>query len=45
MALVISVMQAARLWSFDSALCSAILTSLVESRFLVRRRNSSFARA
>ena len=37
--------QAARLWAFDSALCSAVLSSLVESRFLVRRRNASFARA
>jgi hypothetical protein len=37
--------QAARLWSFDSALCSAVLSSLVESRFLVRTRNSAFARA
>jgi hypothetical protein len=37
--------QAARLWSFDSALCSAVLTALVESRFLVRTRNASFLRA
>jgi hypothetical protein len=37
--------QAARLWSFDSALCSAVLTALVESRFLVRSRNASFSRA
>jgi len=37
--------QAARLWSFDSALCTAVLTTLVESRFLVRTRNASFARA
>src|SRR5262245_3781640 len=37
--------QAARLWSFDSALCTAVLTTLVESRFLVRRRNTLFARA
>jgi hypothetical protein len=37
--------QAARLWSFDSALCSAVLTALVESRFLVRTRNESFSRA
>ena len=37
--------QAARLWSFDSALCSAVLTTLVESRFLVRTRNASFTRA
>jgi hypothetical protein len=37
--------QAVRLWSFDSALCSAVLTSLVESGFLVRTRNATFARA
>ena len=37
--------QAARLWCFDSALCTAVLTRLVESRFLIRTRNSSFARA
>jgi hypothetical protein len=37
--------QAARLWSFDSALCSAVLTALVEARFLVRTRNASFSRA
>ena len=37
--------QAARLWSFDSALCSAVLTALVESRFLVRSRNAAFSRA
>lgn len=36
--------QAARLWCFDSALCSAVLSALVEQRFLVRRRNASFAR-
>ena len=37
--------QAARLWSFDSALCSAVLGALVESRFLVRSRNAAFSRA
>jgi hypothetical protein len=37
--------QAARLWSFDSAMCTAVLTALVESRFLVRSRNASFSRA
>jgi hypothetical protein len=37
--------QAARLWSFDSALCSAVLTALVDSHFLVRTRNASFSRA
>ena len=37
--------QAARLWCFDLALCIRVLETLVESRFLVRTRNSSFARA
>jgi hypothetical protein len=43
--LQLTAAQAARLWSFDSALCSAVLTALVESKFLVRTRNASFARA
>jgi hypothetical protein len=37
--------QAARLWCFDVTLCRAVLTTLVESHFLVRTRNASFARA
>jgi hypothetical protein len=37
--------QAARLWSLNSATCSAVLTRLVEARFLIRTRNASFARA
>ena len=37
--------QAARLWCFDAALCVRVLDALVESRFLVRKRNSLFARA
>ena len=37
--------QAARLWSLNSVTCSAVLTRLVEARFLVRTRNASFARA
>ena len=32
--------QAARLWCFDAELCSRVLAELVESRFLVRTRNS-----
>jgi hypothetical protein len=36
--------QAARLWSFDSALCSAVLSALVKSGFLVRTRNAAFVR-
>ena len=43
--LKLTAAQAARLWSFDSELCSAVLTALVESRFLVRTRKASFARA
>jgi hypothetical protein len=36
--------QAARLLSFDSALCSAVLATLVDRRFLIRRRDA-FQRA
>jgi len=42
--LKVTVAQAARLWSFDSALCTAVLSTLVDRRFLVRTRNESFAR-
>jgi hypothetical protein len=37
--------QAARLWAFDEGLCRAVLAHLVEMRFLVRTRQSAFARA
>ena len=37
--------QAARLWAFDSALCTAVLSTLVEQRFLVQTRSQAFARA
>jgi hypothetical protein len=43
--LQLTVAQASRLWSFDSVLCSAVLSTLVERRFLVQTRNASFARA
>ena len=36
--------QVARLLSFDSALCSAVLSTLVDRRFLMRTRNT-FQRA
>ena len=36
--------QAARLLSFDSALCSAVLAALVDQRFLIRTRDT-FQRA
>jgi hypothetical protein len=41
----LTVAQASRLWHCDSALCSAVLSKLVEQRFLVRTRNESFSRA
>ena len=37
--------QATRLWCFDSALCSRVLQTLVDERFLVRTSNASFLRA
>jgi len=40
----LTVAQASRLWHFDSALCSAVLSRLVEHQFLVRARNDSFYR-
>jgi hypothetical protein len=36
--------QVARLLSFDTALCSAVLSTLVDRRFLTRRRDT-FQRA
>ena len=38
--LKITEAQAARLLSFDSALCSAVLSALVEQRFLTRTRDT-----
>ena len=43
--LQLTVAQAARLWAFDSALCTAVLSTLVEQRFLVQTRSQAFARA
>ena len=42
--LLLTEAQAARLWCFDSALCSRVLESLVESRFLIRTRSAAFVR-
>ena len=36
--------QAARLWCLDSALCSRVLTALVDARFLVRTPKALFSR-
>jgi len=37
--------QARRLWTVDEALCDAILTALVEARFLVHSGSVAFMRA
>ena len=41
----LTMKQAMRLWTFDPDLCSAVLRSLVESRFLVETRHAIFLRA
>jgi hypothetical protein len=41
----LTVAQASRLWHFDSALCTAVLSTLVEQRFLIETRNHAFAKA
>ena len=43
--LQLTAAQAAKLWHFDAALCTAVLSRLVEQRFLVETRNRAFARA
>ena len=37
--------QARRLWALDGDVCHAVLTALVESRFLVRTRQAAFTRS
>ena len=37
--------QARRLWALDDTLCDAVLSALVDARFLVESRNASFIRA
>jgi len=43
--LTLTVAQASKLWCFDSELCTEVLSTLVEQRFLVRTRHETFARA
>jgi DNA-binding MarR family transcriptional regulator len=43
--LTLTVAQAARLWSLDAGLCTAVLSALEQTGFLVRTRHSAFARA
>jgi len=42
--LTVTTDQARRLFAIDGDLCELVLTTLVESRFLVRTRNATFAR-
>ena len=37
--------QAARLWHFEPEFCNAVLTALVDTKFLVKTRRKTFARA
>ena len=37
--------QAARLWHFEPEFCDAVLTALVDTKFLVKTRRKTFARA
>ena len=37
--------QARRLWALDDAVCEAVLSALVDARFLIESRNASFMRA
>jgi hypothetical protein len=43
--LKLTAAQAARLWSTDAALCSRVLSALVEARFLAVTPCASFIRA
>ncbi len=43
--LTLTLAQAARLWALDACLCRDVLATLVDTRFLVRTRGASFARA
>jgi hypothetical protein len=41
----LTVPQAQRLWNLDTKLCESLLSTLVESRFLVRLQDGAFIRA
>lgn len=43
--LTLTLAQAGRLWSLDTATCTEVLTSLVSSGFLSRRPDGAFCRA
>lgn len=41
----LTVAQAQRLWGLDRAVCDALLSTLVETKFLLRTRDGAFVRA
>lgn len=43
--LTLTLPQAVRLWALDTAMCTAVLSALVEARFLTRTRCAAFSRA
>jgi hypothetical protein len=43
--LQLTVAQAARLWQLDLACSEGVLSTLVQSRFLIKTRSESYARA
>ena len=43
--LQLTLAQASRLWHLERDFCDAVLTALVETRFLIRTRNLTYARA
>jgi hypothetical protein len=42
--LTLTLAQARRLWSLDTATCTEVLSQLVNSGFLCRRRDGAFCR-
>ena len=43
--LVLTEAQAERLWGMDAAMCRAVLTALLERRFLRRTAGGAYVRA
>ena len=41
----LTVPQARRLWNLETTICESLLSTLVESRFLVRLQDGAFVRA
>jgi len=42
--LSLTVAQAVRLWALDAMVCAAVLSALVDARFLVNTRRAQFVR-